>query len=158
MQLAVFQHCQQVLAEGFGQSHLDLRRELFEARQEGRENPVYHLRRGRDLEDTACAPAQLLRALAERADRTQDCAAVGQQLLAFRREHEPAADAIENYAEFVLEGGDLARRRQLRRMQTHGGLGHGAVLDDRREGVELPQVHADFMPLQKDLEVLSIGR
>jgi hypothetical protein len=68
---------------------------------------------------------------------------VPQQSLAFARQHQPAAHAVEEpHAELLLEIMDLARQRRLGDAQLQRRLRHRALLDDADEGAQAAQVHA----------------
>ena len=69
-------------------------------------------------------------------------AAVVEDLLAFAREQEPAADPVEQLqSEGVFEQGDLPRERRLGNVQAFGSLGHCAQLGHGDECADMTQVH-----------------
>jgi len=136
VQFAALQPGQKVFADGFAEPYLDLGSERREVRQEGRKHAVESSAGRRHLQHPALSAPQRLGALAEGADRPQDRAAVREQLLTFRGEQQPPADAVEELdAEFFLESANLTGQGRLGGMKTDGRSGNGGVLDDRREGV-----------------------
>ena len=81
--------------------------------------------------------------LAQRRGCPQHSAAIAEELLAFAREDEAPAHAVEELeSQLGFELADLARERRLRRAQANGGFGDSALLGDGDEGSELPEVHA----------------
>src|SRR5215204_3794992 len=95
VKLAAFQHRQQGGARCLAQLDLHVRATFPITMEEIREHAIDHLARGSHLQDAGIGSAQQLSSLSERADRTEDDAALAEQLLPLAGQDQPATNAIE---------------------------------------------------------------
>ena len=108
--VAAFQQGHLGGSKRLGQFDLHVGKARSVSRQECRQDALDHLRRGRHLQHATVAAPEQLHPLAQRADLTQDAAAVSEQLLADRSQDEAAPNAIEEPdAELLLEIADVSR-------------------------------------------------
>ena len=99
-------------------------------------------------------PLQRFARVADGRDRVlqvlEDAMAQLQQRFAGRRDADAPADAMEDrLAELVLEQQDLAADGRLRDVQLLAGGGERAGVGDGADDLELPEVHAVSIHLQR---------
>ena len=112
------------------------------SRQEGRQDALDHLWRGRDLQDAGVSAPEQVNPLAQRTHLAQDAAEVSDHCLGDGGQHEPAPHAIEEPdAQLLLEVTDVPRKGGLADAQVLGGPRHRAQLGDGDDGAQAPQVH-----------------
>ena len=142
--LATFQHCQDVGPNRLGQFHLHVGIAFRVAVQEIRKDTFDDLRGACHLQDAGVAAAEQLRPLADCAGVVQQTTAVREQLLTLASQHEAASHAIEKFeTELLFQSGDLSGQRRLGHAEAQGRLGDGPQLDHRDEGTHVLQVHAE---------------
>jgi hypothetical protein len=111
--------------------------------QECGKDTLYRLWCRSDLQNASVCSLQPLSPLAERADCTEDGAAITEQLLALASQDQAAANAIEqSKAEFFLELLNLAGEGGLSNSQAQRCLRDSALLGNGDERPQMPQIHA----------------
>jgi plastocyanin len=128
-------------------SHLDTRMGAAVCREDVRHSGLHELRRRPDSQDAAGAAPEHGAPRPERLGLGQDVAGPRGDLLAVRGGDDAATDAVEEpHAEIPLQIADLTRQRGLADVQTAGGQGHAARVDDADEIAEMAELHRAKCP------------
>jgi hypothetical protein len=142
MDLASFQHRENLRADRLDQPHVHIGVALGVFAQELGEQPLDQVRRGRHAQHARVTALQPVHLLSNRLRMAQQSAAMLEHLRAFAGEQQPPSDPIEQLdAELALEVRDLARQRWLGDVQMLGCLGHRAEVRYRDESPQFAQFH-----------------
>jgi hypothetical protein len=100
------------------------------------------LRRGAHPEDTGLSTFERPRPLSDGVGIRQQTTGSPQQVVTLGGDLNAPPDAIEEPdVQLVLEGTDLTRQGRLTQIQSDGGPGEAAGVDDGDEGAQVSQVH-----------------
>jgi hypothetical protein len=128
-------------------AQLDLGVAQGKALDHRRQDPGRHRFRASDPDFAKFRIGQALDILDARAQFVERDLAAPHQRGAIDRELDAARSAIEHgRVERVLERGDRLGDRGLRHAEARAGLGHAAVLHDRKQDVQVPQPDAPADP------------